>query len=365
MAERANIQKRLQRLRNLTLVLSIGTLTTLALLLTFVPIDEKAHARGRIHAEQETYVRCPVEGVLSEIRVHVGDRVGKGEVLAQLDATDAQGRLRMVDARLEQARAELDLKQKRLEAVRKAPLPKEFRHSGEEYEAATKRRAQAQTQYARIKPLGEEGAVSQQHVEAAQLELSLATAEYEKAGRNLRIVEGGLEQSLLKEAEAEVHSSQEALRILEVERATQADEVARHTIRAPREGVITLILRRTPGEEAAKGADLFHLAHGEPSEANLYATEREYHRIAPGQEVVMTSPAFNRLRHGYIRGHVVRRAIEAERETPPGFEPPVYRVTVQIEHSPQQLTLGTSIDAEIILARTPLWQLLFPTAALK
>ncbi len=359
MSQKRTIQQRLQRIRTLTLFMSIGTLTTLALLLTFVPVDEKVEARGRVHAERETYVRSVVEGVVKEINVHVGDSVGADQVLARLDSTEAEGRLEMTDARITQARAELELKQTQLEAALKSPLPKEFRHSHEEREAAAKRKEQAGTDLERIRALGKSGAVSQRYVETAELEFAVASAELEKAERTVRIVEAGLEKTLIDQSRAEVHAAKEALGILEVERHTLVQEIARHTIRAPEAGVVTLVLRRTVGEKVTKGADLFHLSHGEPTQVDLYATEREYHRIDNGQPVIMTSPAFNRLKHGYIEGRVIRRAIEAEEEVPAGYEAPVYRVTVLIEKTPQPLTLGTSIDAEIILARNPLWRLVF------
>lgn len=359
MSRKRSIQQRLNRIRTVTLATSITTLLTLAALLIFIPIDERVEARGRVHAERETYVRSVVEGIVSEIAAKVGDKVEAGSVLARLDATDTQGRIQMTEARITQARAELELKETRLKAAEKAPLPQEFRHAHDERDAAKKRKEQAKTDLERIQALGKSGAVSQRYVETAELEDAVASSELEKAERMVRIVDAGLEKTLLDQAKAEVQAAKEALRILEVERETLKQEVERHTIRAPEAGVVTLVLQRTVGEKVAKGADLFHISHGEPTQVDLYATEREYHRITTGQRVVMTSPAFNRFKHGFIEGEVIRLAMEAEGVAPEGTIGPVYRVTVGIKETPQPLTLGTSIDAEIILARNPLWRLIF------
>ena len=91
----------------------------------------------------------------------------------------------------------------------------------------------------------------------------------------------------------------------------------------------------------------------------LFATEREYHRIKTGQRVLMTSPAFDRYRYGYIEGTVVATAIESEPQDS-GGEKRVYRVHVRVDQTPQPLMLGSSVEADIILRRTPIWRLLLP-----
>jgi len=359
-AQTENIQSRLQRIRLRIVLFGLSTVAGMGLLLVFIPVDEKVNAGGVVHAEEESYLRSPMDGLLTTIAVHEGERVVAGQVLGELDAVKVQGDLKMAEARIRQARAELDLRRKRLQTVLKLPLPKEFWHLAEDLEVARKKKEQTAVDLQRIDSLGTLGAVSKHYIETARLAAALAAAELQRVERKEEIVEQGLEETILNEARAEVRAAEENLRILEVERTTLQAELERHVIRAPGAGQVTLITRRMPGERVTRGEDLFHVAHGQERSIRLLATEREYHRIRVGQRVRMTSPAFDSLRHGYIEGVVTRAAIESEQRDP-GTPVRTYRVKVKVEHTPQPLMLGTSVDAQIILRRTPLWQLLLPS----
>jgi len=358
-AQTENIQSRLQRIRSRIVLFGLGTVAGMGCLLVFIPVDEKVNAGGYVHAEEETYLRAPMDGLLTTLSVYEGETVVAGQVLGELDAVKVQGDLKMVEARIRQAGAELELRQRRLDTVLKLPLPKEFWHLPEDLEVARKKKEQTEVDLQRINALGSLGAVSKHYIETARLAEALADAELQRVEQREKIVDQGLEETILNEARAEVHAAQENLRILEVERATLQTELERHVIRAPGAGQVTLISRRMPGERVVRGEDLFHIAHGQERSIRLLASEREYHRIRVGQRVRMTSPAFDSLRHGYIEGVVTRAALESEQRDP---ENPVrtYRVKVKVEHTPQPLMLGTSVDAQIILRRTPLWRLLLP-----
>ncbi len=353
-----NLQQRLERIRNRVLLLGGGTMVALLLLLIFVPIDEKVQARGRIHAERETYVRSPVEAILVDLPVTVGTRVESGVILARLDASEEEGALQTLEARITQAEAELELRRNKLARISRQPLPNEFLHTEEDFEIAQKKMEQSKVELERLEALGQAGAVSRHHLENAQLAAALAEAEFAKAKKKVQIIGHGLESTILDEAKAEIEAAQERLNILLAERKALRAEVERHTIRAPEAGVVTLIRKRTRGEHLEKGETLFHLAHGEERFVKLHATERQYHRIHPGQKVLMTTPSFDRLRYGYIKGSVEQTAMESE--PTPGGEEETYRVAVRVDHAPQPLMLGASVEAEIILRRTPLWRLLVP-----
>jgi multidrug resistance efflux pump len=353
------IQKRLQKIRRRIIILSLVTLSGIGGLLFFIPIDEKVHASGVVRAERETYVRASIDGILAEIPVHVTEEVKAGAILARFDATDAKESLRKIEAQIDQAKAELALRTQKLETVLKQPLPKEFLHTQEDLEIAKKKKEQSEIDYQRIASLGENGAVSKHFIENARLEAELLNVEFQKAEKKVEIIEKGLEKTIVDEARAEVLTAKKNLGIMEVERASLQEVLSRHEIRAPEDSVVTLILKRTPGERAAKGDDLFHLAHGSGRLVKVFATEREYHRIKTGQKVLMTSPAFDRYRYGYIEGTVVATAIESEPQES-GGEKRVYRVHVRVDQTPQPLMLGSSVEADIVLRRTPIWRLLLP-----
>lgn len=358
-----NIEQRLRRIRNRVLILSAFSFLSITGLLIYVPLDEKVQAQGYTRARKETYVRAPANGTIAELFVYGSETVKKGTPLLRLDTTDAEALLQTLEARLTKAKADLTLKEKKLTTVEKLPLPKEYRHSREDYEAAEKRKEQTEIDLKRLDELGNTGAVSQHFVETARLAVALSKAEFEKAERNLKLVDAGLEKTILEEAQAEVEAARQEVAILEVERQTLEKEIARHTIRAPEDGIVTLVLKRTQGESVEKGDDLVHVAHGETMQVHLFASEREYPRIKAGQRVMMTTPTFNRIRYGYIEGEILYKSMEPERITSsPNREESVkgYRVVVEITQTPQPLPLGAGIEGDIVLQRAPLWRFLLP-----
>ena len=147
------------------------------------------------------------------------------------------------------------------------------------------------------------------------------------------------------------------MRELEVQRDHCLAAIERCVIRAPADGIVTLLSKRRPGVKVTRGEDLAHLAHGAPVRVDIYCGENQYHRVRPGQRVLMRSNSFDALRHGYIEGTVQRVGIEPEiRED----GEPRFHVVALIEHAPQPLVLGSTVEARIIIRRTPLWRLILP-----
>ena len=131
-------------------------------------------------------------------------------------------------------------------------------------------------------------------------------------------------------------------------------------MRSPEAGVVTLLNKRRPGERVLRGEDLAHVAHGGATRANVFAGESQYHRVRPGQRVLMKSLSFDALRHGYIEGRVLRAGVEPVPQGDDDAGSPTYRVVARIEHSPQKLVLGSTVEARIIIQRIPFWKLLLP-----
>lgn len=60
-------------------------------------------APGRVVARKSSTVTTKIAGTLAEVRVRVGDRVRRGQVVARLDGTEARTALREAESRLEEA----------------------------------------------------------------------------------------------------------------------------------------------------------------------------------------------------------------------------------------------------------------------
>src|SRR5260370_7933216 len=114
---------------------------------------------GKVEASKSVELAFQVPGLLVKLPVKEGQKVAKGEMIAQLRQDEFQARLKSVQGQLDQARATLSalqLGEREEERLRReAPL-----------RAADRKRANAKTEFCRFPPLGNTRAVSppEQHL---------------------------------------------------------------------------------------------------------------------------------------------------------------------------------------------------------
>lgn len=357
----ANIHQKLLRMRRVVLWLLGLSMLALLGLLVFVPVDERVMATGRVRAERDSKLFSPEDGILKSIEVWEGGHVRKGDPVLRLDDTLHRAELKQIEANLGKARSELETQKARLERTAQLPLPKEFWHLQEELGVARERIRQSMVEYERSEQLEKQGLISRQEVERARLSVEIARADEMKNQEKMKILEKGFESSILEEAGAEIQTARAEVHALDVERQLRIESIERCVIRAPEDGVVTLLNKRRPGERVQRGDDLAHLAHGAANRVDIFAGENQFYRIRPGQHVLMKSKAFDTLRHGYIEGQITQVGIEPESLEEKGGEgSAAYRVIARIERAPVELSIGSSVEARIILQRVPLWKLLLP-----
>lgn len=358
-------KERLQRIRRMILAVTIGAVLVLASLLLLVPVDERILATGYVRAERDTRLYAPVDGVVEEVHAREGEAVRAGEPVVSLDGTEMRARLVRIEAERARAEAELAYEEARVENLRRLPLPVEFRQLENAMAVAVERTAQAKVEYARARELTQRRIITGQEMERARLAWELRKLEELRVEEQHRLVEGGMEASILREAEAGLEAKRAVVRVVEAARQEGEAELERLILRAPEDGVVTLLGRRRAGQRVERGDSLVHLAHGAASRVDLWAGESQFYRVKPGQRLVMRSLTFDSIRSGYVEGRVERVGLEPEPGVWPmrgGAEPGRgYFITGTIDSSPVELSLGSTVEARVILQRTRLWRLLLPT----
>lgn len=355
---------KMRSIRRMLLGVIFSTTAVVGVFLLLVPIDEKVNAIGKIRAERDLYVYANRDGILAKTLVHEGDHVVLGDPVVQMDDTNLQDQLKKLEARLEKSKSDLEVQKLNLNRISRNPLPKEFWHLQEEWGGAREKVKKAEENQRRDRDLFEKGLLSKYEMEQSDLNLYLAKSEEDKVQEKLRIVEGGLEQSILDQAKAEIRASYAIVMTLETEKKIILSEIERSVIRAPESGVVTLIQKRRTGERVEAGEDLLHLAIGENNRVEIFVQQNQYHRLKVGQKVVMKSKTFDSFRFGYIEGEVVQLALEPEKrnvEENKGeiYQEPLYRLYAHVKSTPQKLTLGSSVEVRIIIHRVPLWRYFF------
>ncbi len=141
----------------------------------------ETHARsfpGRIEASKKVELAFQVPGLLVKLPVKEGQRVAKGEVIAQLRQDEFQARLKTLQGQLDQARAVL-------QALRSGERPEEQLRRGAQVRAAEAKLANARVEFDRSARLARSGAVSRSEFERDETTYRVAREEYQAARQML------------------------------------------------------------------------------------------------------------------------------------------------------------------------------------
>ena len=211
-------------------------------------------ATGVVEAAQTT-VAPKVVGRIEAILVDEGEQVGRGQVLARLDATDLRAALAQTEAerasagadvarlatalaqekraspaRIARAQAVEAAARARLDEVRAGPRPQDIRSAREAVVVARAERDLAASDLARVRRLFDAGAVAEADLDAARARSEAAEARLRAAQERLDLLEEGARAEQIAAAQAEWEATQAAL--AEAQAAAGQVEVLAHSLEA-------------------------------------------------------------------------------------------------------------------------------------
>ncbi|OOG27715.1 efflux transporter periplasmic adaptor subunit [Thioalkalivibrio denitrificans] len=253
-------------------------------------IREATRFTGSLTAASRVEITPRVSGRLDRIYVDIGDTVRRGDRLASLDTELFEQELQQARAELAVARASLSEAQASLEAARRA--------------------------LTRTRELREQRVASQSELDAAQTEVQAQEARVELA------------RSQIDQREAAVRGAQIRLSYTELFAVWHGEDSER------------LVAERFADEGAILQANMPVLALVEPNplRAVVFVTERDYARLRPGQEVVLTTEAYP----GETFAGIVSRLAPEFRETSRQA-----RVEINVPNPDLRLRPGMFVEASI------------------
>ena len=372
----------------------------------FGRIDVVAVANGKISTEGSTKIIQPaISGVVTNINVHEGQRVKKGETLLALDRTTAEKDVATANQSLNTARVERDILRRLAvggntdEIINNADLP-------DETKAMLRQFASSQTALSAARQQAANGTISnyQQQLQfnqqaKSQLEnnaqnLKNRKAEIEKQLPNANPVDKlrlqneltsidqritsadsavlGQNQQLLQSqsalAQAQNQSQTQTAetnsafnnqiitaekRIIELENnLVKAKQIlAQTTITAPVDGTVLSLTAKTIGGVVNAGQQLAQIV---PEKVPLYVDaaldNQDVGFVKPGQRVVVKVATYPFQRYGYLEGTVENISPDAIQDDKKGL---IYKAKIKLndEKSSKQNQLkllpGMSVSAEI------------------
>lgn len=273
-------------------------------------------ANGSLAAAHEQEFFTPVDSTLMEINVKVGDRVKKGKVLGRLDTLE-------LGRRYEEAKAIL--------AGKEASLAKAKAQNDDlMLNQVEKRYKKAKAQLERKQYLYEEGAVTAEEVETAEVEFAQAETEYQET--LIRIKESATDKEI---------SSLQAQVDLAIQEVAQAKErLSLATFVAEEDGVV-LYVGAEKGSRVQEGSRLLVIGNDETLEVTANVNEMDAGSLEVGQKVEITCAV---LPGKMYQGEVSRVAAAAVSQIINGSDLVSVPVTVKLTGKNDGLKLGYTVD---------------------
>lgn len=217
-------------------------------------------------------VAAQASGQIAAVPVHEGDRVEKGQLIAQIEASDRQAAVAVAEANVERAKQAL----KEAHANLRAAMPA-VRGAGAEIRRAEATLDEAQTSYDRAQRLLQSGAVTQADVDSARARLLEARAAVESMTAAKAQSQGKLSASFaaVDDAQAAVQSAQAQLQVAQV-------RLAQTRVLSPFDGMV-VSRNLEPGEWAAPGTPVVTVEDTSHPWVRLDVAETEFRGLAIGQ----------------------------------------------------------------------------------
>jgi HlyD family secretion protein len=272
------------------------------------------------------------EGRVASMAKREGDRVGSGEVVAELDPATYENALALAEARRDAAKAQLDL-------LLAGTRPEQIDQARANLAAAQASLANAETTFVRQKDLAARNVASQQQLDDARMALDGARA---KLGQT----HAALTEAINGPRAQDIAAARANLRAAEATANLARTQLANTKLAAPAAGIVTTRVIE-PGTVVLPSAAVYSIALDNEVWVRAFVPEPLLSRVAPGTEVTVTNDGGRswRGRIGYVS--------PSAEFTPKTVETPelrtqlVYRLRVRIENPDEGVRQGMPVTISL------------------
>jgi HlyD family secretion protein len=217
---------------------------------------------------------------IAAVLVQEGDRVRRGQLLAELDTS-------RLKPELDQAQATTDAQQQAVERLHNGNRPQEIAQARANLESAQADAANDKLQYDRLVTLSQTStgrAVSQQDLDNAKAALDMATA-------RLALNQSALDLEIIGPRKEDIAQAEAQLRADQAQSALLRQELADAQLLAPQDGVIRSRLMEA-GEMASPQKPVFSMAIIDPKWVRAYVSEPDLGKVHQGASAYVTVDSF-------------------------------------------------------------------------
>ena len=295
-------------------------------------------APGRVEAvSEEVRVSSELSGRLKGVSVEEGDRVKRGQVLAELENSDYR-------ARVASAEATLVLRESELRRIVNGSRAEERREAEEAKQDAKAVLENAKSETERRRNLAGKGVISRDEADRYERAYRVAQAEFDQASQHFALVDAEAREEDRSRAEASV-----------AEARAQVDEAKavfeKTFIRAPIDGVILRKLRHT-GESVSTQFDspVITMADDSVLRVRLDVDETDVAKLKVGQRAYVTAEAYGdqKFEGTVIRvGRILGKKNVRTDEPSEHVDTKILETLVELKAG-ERLPLGLRVDSFVV-----------------
>jgi len=168
------------------------------------PITYAIAVTGDIAPLMQVDLFPKVSGYLERIHVNLGDSVRQGQTIAQIDRIDYLQKVREIEARVAQAKAQLT-------EIETGTRTEELRQAEEAVRGAQSRFENAKLQRERMEALYERQVISKKERDIAEMEFTVAEAQLTSSQEHLKLLREGAREEVKKVAQARLREMEALL----------------------------------------------------------------------------------------------------------------------------------------------------------
>lgn len=227
---------------------------------------------GKIDTNAQVNIASKISARVSDVLISIGSKVNQGDVIIKLDTRD-------LEAQVNQAQAAVNSANANLANAMNGTRPEQIAQAQASLDSATESYEVVNKNYQRTKTLVEEGANTQQQLEAAHQQLVAAEAQKKSAGEQLNMLKNGATETTIGVYRAQVQQAEAALK-------TAQTALNNGVITSPISGVVNAKSINI-GEIASPGITLASISNHDALVVNAYAPLDIVNGLKEGQDVIV------------------------------------------------------------------------------
>lgn len=296
-------------------------------------------APGRVEpVSEEINIGSEIPGKLKAVMVEEGDRVGRGEIIAELVNDDYLAQVASAEARMYQKEAELRL-------VVNGARHQERREALESVREAEAMLENARAEMVRRRSLFEKGVIAKEESDRAEREYKVALARAEAAAQRHNLIDGEAREEDLAKAEADVALARAQLREARA-------RLEKTYIRSPLDAIVLRKHLKT-GESVSemRESPIVTIADISTLRVRADVDETDVNRIEAGQKAYVTADAYGEKRFWgrVIRiGQVLGKKNVRTDEPTERVDTKILETLIELERG-SYLPTGLRVDAFIVI----------------